>query len=493
MEKINSIIIGLGQTGISVARFLAHENIDFIVCDTRDSVANLADFQAEFPEVLIYLGKLDLSLLKSATRLIVSPGIAISTPAIAAAQQAGVEIIGDIELFVRHCAAPIIVITGSNGKTTTTTLVGEMAQASGFRVGIGGNIGTPALDLLGNDYNFFILELSSFQLETTQSLKAAAAVCLNVSDNHMDRYPNFQEYVNAKNRIYKNSAISVINLDDPQSWQTANLSNNKIGFTVENAPKPKDLKHCFVLKEEKLLNSPSSAPASLKLRRVDFSLEGEVKEPAGRSVPVPSPLRARVRGDQLAIYYDDQFWLSVNDLPIKTKHHCANLLAAFALGSSCNFKKEAMLSVAKSFMGIPHRCQMVAEKNGVVWINDSKATTIAAATVAIENIGATITGKIILIAGGDGKGANFTPFAKPISDYCRAVILLGRDAEQIAAILPKFIKPVFVKTLAEAVTQAVQFAETGDAVLLSPACASTDMFKNFVERGELFINYVNEL
>ncbi|MSP53327.1 MAG: UDP-N-acetylmuramoyl-L-alanine--D-glutamate ligase [Gammaproteobacteria bacterium] len=463
-EKV--IIIGLGQTGISVARFLAQKNIDFSVCDTRDSVTNLADFQAEFPDVLVCLGKLDPELLKSATQLIVSPGVAISTPAIAEAQQAGVEIIGDIELFVRHCAAPIIAITGSNGKTTTTTLVSEMAKASGFRVGMGGNIGTPALDLLTSDYNFFVLELSSFQLETTTSLRAAAAVCLNVSDNHMDRYNHFQEYVAAKNTIYHDSKISVINLDDPPAWETATLSKNKIGFTVKD---PEVGRLMRSKPKERLLASHKQAYRRDSENQHCFSLIN----------------------NQLC--YDGEAWLAIADLPIKTKHHCANLLAAFALGSSCNFKKEAMLYVATSFVGIPHRCQTVAEKNGVMWINDSKATTIAAATVAIENIGATITGKIILIAGGDGKGANFTPFAKPISEYCRAVILLGRDAEQISAILPNSIKPIFLKTLAEAVTQAAILAEAGDAVLLSPACASTDMFKNFVERGELFIKYVKQM
>jgi UDP-N-acetylmuramoylalanine--D-glutamate ligase len=469
MKRKKVIIIGLGETGISVARFLKRQGIGFSVCDTREASANLEKFQSEFPDAILHLGQLDPTLLKSATQLIVSPGVAISTPAIAEAQQAGVEIIGDIELFVRHCAAPIIAITGSNGKTTTTTLVGEMAQASGFRVGIGGNIGTPALDLLTDDYNFFILELSSFQLETIQSLQAAAAVCLNVSDNHMDRYHNFQEYVATKNTIYHNSKVSVINLDDPQSWQMANLSKNKIGFTV-NDPEVGRLTRSKPMEPEGCL---------LASRKQAYMRDSENQHCFA------------LINNQLC--YDGDAWLAIADLPIKTKHHCANLLAAFALGSSCGFAKEAMIKVAKSFVGIPHRCQTVAEKKGVLWINDSKATTIAAATVAIENIGVTITGKIILIAGGDSKGANFTPFAKPISDYCRAVILLGRDAKQIAAILPDSSKLIFVKTLAEAVAQAAKLAEMGDAVLLSPACASTDMFKNFVERGELFINYVNEL
>ena len=449
MNKKNVIIIGLGETGVSVARFFQRQNIDFSVCDTRENPANLEKFQTEFPDVKIHLGKLDAELLKSAKQLIVSPGVAIGTPAIIAAQKAGVEIVGDIELFIRHCDQPIIAITGSNGKTTTTTLVGEMAKASGFNVGVGGNIeingvSQPVLDLLEHDYNFFVLELSSFQLETTHSLKAVAAVCLNISENHMDRYNNFQEYVNAKNRIYKNSVLSVINLDNPQSWETADLSKKKIGFTVENKSASEDIEHCFSLKVGELC-------------------------------------------------LDHQVWLSVDDLKIKTKHFCANLLAAFALGYSADFNKEVMLQVAKAFGGVDHRCQKIAEKNGVLWINDSKGTTMAATTAAIESFGDTISGEIILIAGGDGKGANFSGLTPAIKKYCRNVILLGRDAQKIADILPNSIKPIFVKSMHEAVSEAAKVAETGDAVLLSTACASTDMFKNYIDRGNQFIKYVNEI
>jgi UDP-N-acetylmuramoylalanine--D-glutamate ligase len=449
MQKIDTIIVGLGETGVSVARFLTRQNIEFSVCDTREKPSNLDKFQHEFRDVPVHLGKLDAELLKSAKQLIVSPGVAISSPAIVSAQQAGVEIIGDIELFIRHCDKPIIAITGSNGKTTTTTLVGEMAKASGFKVGVGGNIeiggiSQPALDLLTHDYNFYVLELSSFQLEMTTSLKAVAAVCVNVSDNHMDRYNSFQDYVNAKNRIYKNSMVSVINFDNPQSWETADLSKNKIGFTVEDANSPEGVEHCFNLK-------------------------------AGQ------------------LYFDHQVWLAVDALKIKTKHFCANLLAAFALGYSAGFKKEAMLQVAKSFSGVDHRCQTVAQKNGVMWINDSKGTTVAATTAAIESFGDTISGKIVLIAGGDGKGANFSGLTQPLEKYCRGVILLGRDAQKIADILPKSIEPVFVKSMADAVERAVGLARSGDAVLLSTACASTDMFKNYIDRGNQFIKYVNEV
>lgn len=446
------IIIGLGQTGFSVARYLRRQGLAFAVCDTREKPANLAEFQQQFPDIPVFCGLLDSALLCQAKQLIVSPGVALATPEILAAQRAGVEIVGDVELFLRENTAPIIAITGSNGKTTVTTLVGDMAKAAGLRAAVAGNIGIPVLDVLPQQHDLwqhdlYVLELSSFQLETTTSLRAAAAVVLNVSDNHMDRYASFQDYVAAKTRIYQNADIVVINLDNPPAWQDAALGKKRIGFTVANAAIPVGVTESFTLIDGQLCC-------------------------AGKP------------------------WIARAELSIQTQHHVANLLAAFALAQAAGIPTDAMLQVARTFAGIRHRCQKFLEKNEVQWINDSKGTTVAASTVALENIASTIKGKIILLAGGDGKGADFSALATPIAHACRAVILLGRDAQKIAAVIPTSVAIHFVTTLDEAVTLAQQLAVAGDAILLSPACASTDMFKNFNERGEQFmtaaqkINYV---
>ena len=440
-SKYPYIIIGLGKTGISVANYLQRQNKLFAVCDTRQSPGNLTNFKDNFPEVPVFCGALDAKLLQQAKQLIVSPGVSINHSAICAAAKIGVEIVGDVELFARQVNLPIIAITGSNGKTSVTTIVSEMAKAAGLQVGTGGNIGTPVLDLLDKPYDLYLLELSSFQLETTTSLQATVAVNLNVSDDHLDRYASFADYLTAKQRIYQQASISVINLDDPHAWKNVIINRHTIGFTMTDQRVELNIEACFSIKDN-------------------------------------------------YIYLANEKWLAVEQLKLIGKHHLANILASFALGYAMKFPKPAMLDVAKAFTGLPHRCQLVVKHNNILWINDSKATNVGAASTAIESIGNTISGKIILIAGGDGKKAAFTKLAVLIQIYCCHVILLGQDAQRLAASLNVNIKKTFVQDLSAAVSLANQLAQPGDAVLLSPACSSLDMFANYMARGEQFITAV---
>ena len=446
LSSISTIIIGLGKTGLSVARYLKRQNKPFAVCDTRTKFAGIAQFRQSFPEVPIFCGPLDENLLQQAQQLIVSPGIAIDLPAISAAAKAGVEVIGDIELFARAVEQPVIAITGSNGKTTVTTLVTEMAQAANLQVGMGGNIGTPVLDLLTQHYDLFVLELSSFQLETTYSLQTVAAVNLNISDDHLDRYSSLITYAAAKHKIYQQAKTAVLNLDDPLAWEQADISGNCIGFTL-NANKVKQFKNVTAF----------------------FT----------------------VKNDQ--IICNQELWLPVKALRLQTRHQLANILASFALGYAVKFPQSAMLPVATSFAGLPHRCQEIMFADHIIWLNDSKATNVGAALAAINSVGQTITGKIILIAGGDGKSANFSPLAPSVTKFCRMVILLGKDAVQLAASLNHQTEIQYVQNLTEAVVLAKRFAKAGDAVLLSPACSSLDMFVSYAARGEQFVDAVKKI
>ncbi len=469
-EIMKTIIIGLGKTGLSVARFLARQGEAFSVCDTRSEVPGLSEFKKDFPGVDVFCGELNAEYLKQADRLVVSPGVWVKTPAILEAQEAGVEIIGDIELFAREARAPIIAITGSNGKTTVTTLMGEMARASGFNVGVGGNIGTPALDLLLEPHDLYVLELSSFQLETTYSLKAAAAVVLNVSEDHMDRYDSSQAYIDAKLRVYEGAGVYVFNQDEP-CCNSELASGSFVGWAKERQ------RRAHHSDAEESVGTLRFAHPTIK--NLTFSIENQAD--------------FYLKDHHDIIGNDGMVWLTTDDLHVTGTHHVANFLACFALGSALKFSKEAMITVAKQFHGYPHRCQKIAEKNGVAWINDSKGTNIGASVTALKSIGDMITGKIVLIAGGDGKSADFSIFSPFVEQYCRAIVLLGKDAELIEKALSPSFEKVRVNTLQEAVLAAKKLAKNGDVVLLSPACSSLDMFKNYEDRGEQFIVAVKGL
>ncbi|SED92169.1 UDP-N-acetylmuramoyl-L-alanine--D-glutamate ligase [Pseudomonas coleopterorum] len=437
------IVVGLGKSGMSLVRFLARQGVAFAVADTREAPPELVTLRRDYPQVEVRCGELDVEFLCRADELYVSPGLALATPALQQAAARGVHLSGDIDLFARHAKAPIVAITGSNAKSTVTTLVGEMAAAAGKRVAVGGNLGQPALDLLDDDVELYVLELSSFQLETTHQLNAEVATVLNVSEDHMDRYSGLPAYHLAKHRIFRGARKVVFNRQDA-------LSRPLIG---EGMP-------CWTFG----LNKP------------DFKAFG-----------------LREEGGQKYLAYEFENLMPVSELKVRGAHNQANALAALALGHAVGLPFDAMLASLREFTGLTHRCQWLRERDGVAWYDDSKATNVGAAIAAIEGLGADIEGQLVLIAGGDGKGADFTALGQPIQRHCRALVLLGRDAGRIAAVVGPGVAQVNVASIEEAVQRCAELARPGDAVLLSPACASLDMFKNYEERGRLFAHAVEGL
>nr|WP_219856724.1 UDP-N-acetylmuramoyl-L-alanine--D-glutamate ligase [Stutzerimonas kunmingensis] len=437
------IVVGLGKSGMSLVRHLARRGLPFAVADTRVNPPELATLSAEYPDVQVRCGELDVEFLCTASELLVSPGLAVSTPALQEAKARGVKLSGDIELFAREARAPIIAITGSNAKSTVTTLVGEMAKAAGCKVAVGGNLGTPALDLLDDEVELYVLELSSFQLETTEQLNAEVVTCLNISEDHMDRYSGLPAYHQAKHRIFRGARQVVVNRDDRLSRP----------LVADDLP-----------------------TWTFGLGKPDFKGFGLFED----------------KGEKYLAFQFETL-MPVRELKMRGAHNQSNALAALALGNAVGLPFEPMLETLRQFAGLPHRCQWVGQRNGVDYYDDSKATNVGAALAAIEGLGADIDGKLVLIAGGDGKGADFSALRLPIARYCRAVVLLGRDAQRLADALADATALVHVTTLDEAVQRAAECANEGDAVLLSPACASLDMFKNFEERGQLFAAAVEAL
>lgn len=430
------IILGLGISGFSIARFFKAENIPFQVCDTRLSPPALHQFQTEFPDINVHLGALDAKLLMTATEIIISPGIDRRMPAIQAVLAAGIEVIGDVELFLRRVKKPVVAITGSNGKTTVTTLVSQMAILAGLNIVTVGNIGNPILDYVKNDFDLCVLEISSFQLESTPSLSPAVAINLNVSEDHLDRYNSYADYVATKLAVYRDADIKIVNLDDPMAWNTVAPSSVNYGFSLHDA-------HV----------QPSSS---------------------NMTVVTPKDLT----GLNTKAYYQYQI---------------ANFLAAWCLGKALNIDESIMFDAIKQFSNLPHRCQLVLDENDIQWINDSKATNVGSAIAAINSVGALINGQVILLAGGDGKGADFSLLTPALAQYCKAVILFGKDADVIQHAVPAKTEYIKVNNLTAAIEKAATLAVAGDAVLLSPACASTDMFNHYMQRGEQFISQVMEI
>lgn len=430
-----TLIVGLGKTGLSCVRYLSGQGREIAVADSRLQPPGLDELKVGWPDVPVYLGEFDEELFAGFNELIVSPGISIAEPAIAGAAARGARIRGDIDLFADAADAPIIAITGSNGKTTVTTLVGEMARAAGRNVQVGGNIGTPALDLLDQGADLYVLELSSFQMETTEELGALAATVLNVSDDHMDRYPDKMAYFQAKQRIYRGCKNAIVNLDDALSTP---MARDTLRFL------------CF------------------GFNRVN-----------------PETFSTRDDDQGTWITWGLDNLLLASELQLMGRHNISNVMAALALGHAAGLAMEPMLEVARSFRGLPHRCEFVRNLNGVDYINDSKGTNVGATVAAIESL-VPDSGKVILIAGGDGKGADFQPLAEPVAACCRALVLIGRDAGKISEAVGVSVPQYRATSLQEAVSLARQAAEPGDRVLLSPACASFDMFRDYNDRGEQF-------
>jgi UDP-N-acetylmuramoylalanine--D-glutamate ligase len=438
-----TLIVGLGATGLSCARYLAAQGVQVAVADSREKPPGLDALLAEFPDIAVFLGPFDERLFDTAERLVVSPGVPVSTPQIDAARRRGVPVLGDIELFVRAARAPVVAITGSNGKSTVTTLLGEMAAASGLRAAVGGNLGIPALQLLDDAVELYVLELSSFQLETTESLQAAVATVLNVSPDHMDRYPDLESYAAAKARAVHGAGVGVFNADDPVVAAMGGADDAWF-FTLGESQHDKMFGVC--------------------------EIDGQVY---------------LCRGEQPL--------LGVDELKIPGLHNRANALAALTMGSALGLDLQAMLDVLRGFRGLPHRTEFVAERDGVSWYNDSKGTNVGASIAALRGLDRGDASRTVLIAGGDCKGADFSPLGEVLAACARAVVLIGRDAPMVAACVPESVPQVRAGDITDAVAKAAELALPGDRVLLSPACASFDMFTGYAQRGDRFMQAVREL
>ncbi len=442
MKNYDYVIVGLGKTGISCVRYLASHNYQFAITDDRVEPPGLTELQTQYPHIHLSLGDFDQQLLTHARAVILSPGVPRSHPAIQFCQQQQIPVISDVELFAQHSDVPVIAITGSNGKSTVTSLVAAMAQTAGIRVHAGGNLGIPALDLLTlSSAELFVLELSSFQLESIFSLKPQVATILNISPDHMDRYADLDAYAHAKQRIYHHSQYQVINRDDPLTQTITQATCNALSF--------------------------------------------------GLSLPKSNEFGITENNGNFYLCHGDKQLFAANELALPGRHNWINALAALAIGHAAGFAQPAMLQTLREFSGLAHRCQRVGQAQGVTWYNDSKGTNVGATIAAIEGLGADISGKVILLAGGQGKAADFAELRSPLKEYVSHSILYGEDAKKIGNVAKGFTEVVYVDTLKQAVVKAKQLAQAGDIVLLSPACASFDMFVNFEDRGNAFIDLVH--
>lgn len=433
-------VLGLGITGLSCVNFLRREGYQVSVFDTRENPPGADKLSAQ---VELIKGPLSGELLADFALIIVSPGIALSTPALQHAAQAGCEIIGDIELFARKLKtdsyrhAKLVTITGSNGKSTVTSLLGEMALEADVKAAVGGNIGIPALDLLSPEIDLYILELSSFQLETTQSLNADIATILNVSEDHLDRYDSYQHYTQTKQLIYLQSKKALFNRDDLLTYPSQE-KQPQISFGFDN-----------------------SAYGLIKNadNKVFLAKEG-------------APL------------------LAAELLKLSGKHNWMNALAAFALGEAVDLDCDAMLRTLQKYSGLAHRCEFVADVNGVRWINDSKATNVGATQAALCGLSETISGDLHVILGGEGKGADFRELIPVLAEVKGTIVCFGKDGQKIARCSER---AQLVNNLDAAVKLIASSSKAGDLVILSPACASLDMYPNFMARGDHFRALVKSL
>jgi UDP-N-acetylmuramoylalanine--D-glutamate ligase len=429
---LRTVVVGLGKTGYSVARFLLSRGTRLALTDSRPEPPGLAALNALGGDVLVRTGGFDATLLDQADLVVVSPGVPLTGPFFDAARARGLTIVGDIELFARAARAPVVGITGTNGKSTVTTLLAQMAARSGLKMRAGGNLGAPALDLLDAGVELYILELSSFQLETTDSLALAAGTVLNVTPDHLDRYADLKAYAAAKARIFARCAVAVINLDDA-------------------------------------LVAAMVGPGR---RQLSFSL------------------RADVGADYALLQRDGAWWLmghgepllALSQLQLPGLHNAANALAALALADALALPRAPCLAALREFSGLAHRTQWVAELGGVRYINDSKGTNVGATLAAVTGM----PGPLIVIAGGEGKGQDFTPLRAAFAGKVRTAVLIGRAAAALGSALQGVCECRYAPSLEAAVDSAARLAAPGDTVLLSPACASLDMFRDYAHRGEAF-------
>ncbi|MEH6396384.1 UDP-N-acetylmuramoyl-L-alanine--D-glutamate ligase [Pseudoalteromonas sp.] len=419
-------VLGLGVTGLGIVRFLLSQGLTPNVVDSRQSPPGCDWLQQHAPNLNTHFGDLASAKLDSADMIIISPGLSLTLPAVVSALQAGVEVIGDIELFARLTDKPVVAVTGSNGKSTVVTLAYQVLKSAGYKVGLGGNIGTAALDLLNDDFDVYVLELSSFQLDTTRSLKPISATVLNVSEDHLDRYASYQAYIESKQTIYANTALAVVNSADAAT-------------------------HSQVMPQ-----------LSFGLDSGDYSLMSH-------------------QGEQYFSYQSTPL-LPVSSLVVVGRHNQLNALAVMALLSPFDITPAQYAQAFGEFTGLPHRCQFVAEQAGVKYFNDSKATNVGATIAAIESL-ADQAQQLVVIAGGDAKGADLDSLKPYLQQQVKALICFGKDAKALVALSDK---GHLTNNMEQAVALAKQLATAGDIVLLAPACASIDMYNNYMQRGDHF-------
>lgn len=448
------VVLGVGLTGLSCVRFLQKNNISCSVNDSRENPTNVDEFYANYPKVKLYTGEWSAELIRSAEVLLVSPGINLNEESIRVNIASNCEVIGDIELYCQLTNTPTLAVTGSNGKSTVVSLLEYLGNQLGYKTQLGGNIGVPVLDTLDESIekafeegtakssDYLVLELSSFQLETLRSMKADAASVLNVSDDHLDRHKTIENYTAIKQRIYSQSKVAVVNRDDSATHISINKVSNQISF---GSDKPE---------------------------------EGNFGIKSINNVPY--------------LMYGSKQLIALSLLPLAGMHNALNYLAALALGINVGWSLPLMVKNLVGFKGLAHRCQRIDSQDYVNWINDSKATNVGATLAAIKGFSSFISKeqRLILIAGGDGKGADFEPLRTAIEQNVSLLYTLGKDGEEIANLSPNSIQ---VSSIEEAVHLASIVAEKGDTVLLSPACASIDMFKNFAERGQAFAQAVHSV
>ncbi|PIQ14076.1 MAG: UDP-N-acetylmuramoyl-L-alanine--D-glutamate ligase [Hydrogenophilales bacterium CG_4_9_14_3_um_filter_59_35] len=454
LEHKKVLVVGLGDTGLSMARWLDARGAVVAVADSRDHPPHAARLQAELPGVPLFTGKLKEEVFCNADLLAVSPGVSLREPAVADALAHGVEVVGDIELFAQALRTQdltlrtrVIAITGANGKSTVTEMVGAMCKKAGLHTVVAGNIGLPVLNALsdlsrrGETADVFVIELSSFQLETTHTLNPAVATVLNVTEDHMDRYHGMAEYAAAKARIFAGNGVQVLNREDSYSLAMAKPDSKAVTFGLDAPQKPEDW---GLLGGE---NGPWLAQGENRL-------------------------------------------LAVADLPLAGLHNAANALAALALCRAIDLPLQPLIEALREFKGLPHRVEKVAEINGITFYDDSKGTNVGATVAALNGMPC----KVVLIAGGDGKGQDFSPLAPAVSAHARAVVLIGRDGPKIGAALTDCGVPLFAAaSMEEAVILGFEQTRSDDAVLLSPACASFDMFRSYEHRAQVFIASVKKL
>jgi UDP-N-acetylmuramoylalanine--D-glutamate ligase len=446
-----ALVLGLGDTGLSMARWLARRGAAVRVADTRETPPRAAELARVLPTSILDTGAFRESSFAAADLIAISPGIPVQQPSVARARARGVPVWGDIELFAQAAQAEgrprVLAITGTNGKTTVTAMTGALCRAAGLDACVAGNIAPPVLDALmqredsGAPPDVWVLELSSFQLETTYSLNATAGVVLNLSQDHCDRYHGMEDYAAAKARVFRGTGIQIVNRDDPLSRSMA---------------------------------TPGRRAFTFGLGEPELKGDWGIAERAGRAWLAEN-------GDRV---------MAVDELQIAGLQNAANALAALALCRAIDLPYAPLVDGLRAFRGLPHRVEHVAEIDGVVFFDDSKGTNVGATVAALAGIGR----PTVLIAGGDGKGQDFTPLKPAVAAHARAVVLLGRDGPAIGrALAGSGVPTLAATTLPDAVNLAFGVAQQGDAVLLSPACASFDMFRNYEHRAQVFVAAVRAL